>query len=1031
MKNYLFRRKIPLFKILQRYILIVPLTLLFVTVYGIDKPSGFSESLSQQQVVTGTVTESETGEAMPGVNILVKGTTIGTLTDPNGKFSLPVPDPGNAILVFSFIGYSTREVPVEGKPVINLALASELTGLDEVIVVGYGTMKKSDLTGSVVRADIESFREAPNVSVMQSLQGSVAGLNVGQVNQSGEEPDILIRGMSSISGETSPLIVVDNVIFRGNIIDINPNDIASIDILKDASSAAIYGSQASNGVILITTTRSGGADGKPIFNYSSYYSFQSPVKELIPGTPEEYIKKTEESDIYNSRIASSGYIELNPAWNPSGKFKTSEEIAAYNQGRSTDWYNLLTNDNMYTQSHNLSLTNSTKFNNYLISVGYTEQNGYMLNEDYSRLNARINIDNTITDWLQIGVQSFMTLSDYSGQDANPNNRYLSPYATAYDENGELVLITGGNTVNPLIQADADQLEKRLNLFGNIFANIKVPFIKGLAYKVNFSNNYRTSNNYYFRYYESNFQGQGSKTDNFNNGWSVDNIVTYKRVFNNIHNIDITLVYGLEKLKETYTTATASVFSSFSLGYNKLQVGSAGLQEALSGAWEESSLYNMGRIFYGYRNKYLFTGTVRRDGFSGFGELNKFGIFPSMSVAWVISEEPFLRDKFTWLDQFKARLSYGSTGNRTVGRYQTLARVTGGYNYITSTGAPIYTQNISSLESPNLKWETTTGVNFGIDFGIFERRISGSIDYYNNNTKDLLYNVDLPAVSRFQKFPDNLGKLHNHGLEISLTSVNLRMSDIDWTSTLTFSRNRNQLKQLLGFDLNDDGKEDDLISEGLFIGQPLDAIYTYKIDGKWQVGEVIPPGNDLGANKVVDISKDGTIDANDKTIIGYRNPSYRFSINNLIRYKEWALKFFIYSIQGGKNYYMSEDDILGLQIRNQENHFNVNFPSGLDYWTPQNPDAKYQRPNINVSDGLAGSGFSQRNFARLQDLSLSYDLPAALIQKIRIQNLKVYLSGKNLITLTKWPGWDPETGEKISINGLPVVKSYTIGVNVEF
>jgi len=198
-----------------------------------------------------------------------------------------------------------------------------------------------------------------------------------------------------------------------------------------------------------------------------------------------------------------------------------------------------------------------------------------------------------------------------------------------------------------------------------------------------------------------------------------------------------------------------------------------------------------------------------------------------------------------------------------------------------------------------------------------------------------------------------------------------------------------------------------------------------------VGDVIPPGNDLGANKVVDISKDGTIDANDRTIIGYRNPSYRFSINNLIRYKEWALKFFIYSIQGGSNYYMSEDDILGLQIRNQENHFNVNFPSGLDYWTPQNPDAKYQRPNINVSDGLAGSGLSQRNFIRLQDLSLSYDLPAGLIQKIRIQNLKVYLSGKNLITLTKWPGWDPETGEKISRNGLPVVKSYTIGVNVEF
>ena len=585
-----------------------------------------SYSVSQQNVVTGTVTDASTGEPMPGVNIQVKSTTIGTITDAAGKYSLSVTD-RNAILVFSFIGYTTREVPLSGKSVIDLALNAELTGLDEVIVVGYGTMRKSDLTGSVVRADIESFRESPNVSVMQSLQGSVAGLNVGQIDRSGEEPSILIRGLSSLSGETRPLIVVDNVIFRGNLIDLNPNDIESIDILKDASSAAIYGSQATNGVILITTTKSGGLDGKPTIKYSGYYSFQSPVKELGYLDAEGFYKKTDESAIETSRTAESGYLDPNPAWQITNVFSTNEEIEAYNDGRMTNWYNELTNNDMYTQNHNLSLSNRTKFNNYLVSVGYTDQKGYLLNEDYSRLNARINLDNNITDWLKIGIQSFLTASDYSGQEATPNDRYSSPYATAYDRDGELIQIVAGNVINPFIKNMADDLDKRLNLFGNIFADVSIPFIEGLTYRFNFANNYRTTSEYYFRPYGSSFQGQGSKAESIGYDWSSDNILTYKRDFNNIHNLNVTLVYGLEKRNQSSVEAVSSVFSSFELGYNMLEAGSSELQQTYSGAWEEASLYSMGRVFYGYKNKYLFTGTIRRDGFSGFGEENKFGLFP--------------------------------------------------------------------------------------------------------------------------------------------------------------------------------------------------------------------------------------------------------------------------------------------------------------------------------------------------------------------------------------------------------------------
>ena len=988
-----------------------------------------SENGVQQTRISGTVTDASTGEPMPGVNVLLRGTTVGTLTDINGKYTLTLPDQKDATLVFSFIGFSTVEVPAAGKQVLDMALEPELTGLDEVIVIGYGTMKKSDLTGSVVRADIESFREAPNVSVMQSLQGSVAGLNVGQVNSSGEEPDIMIRGMSSISGETSPLIVVDNVIYRGNIIDINPNDIASIDILKDASSAAIYGSQATNGVILITTTKSGGIEGKPVIKYSGYYSFQSPAKELGYLDEAGFYKKTDESAIETSRTVESGYLDPDPDWQITNVFSTNEEIQAYNDGRTTNWYDELTNDNMYTQNHNLSLANKTKFSNYLISLGYTDQLGYLLNEGYSRVNARINIDNTVTDWLSIGIQSFLTSSDYSGQEATPNDRYSSPYATAYNPAGELIQIVAGNVINPFIKAKADDLDKRLNMFGNIFADITFPFIKGLSYRFNFANNYRTNSEYYFRAYGSSFQGEGSKSESIGYDWSSDNILTYKSEFNNVHNLNVTLVYGLEKRKQSSVEAVSSVFSSFELGYNMLEAGSAEMQQTYSGAWDEASLYSMGRVFYGYKNRYLFTGTVRRDGFSGFGEENKFGLFPSMSFAWVATEESFLKGT-SWLDNLKIRASYGSVGNRTIGRYQTLARVNGGYNYVNIGGASQYTQSIASLASPNLKWETTTGLNFGIDFGLSEI-LSGTVDYYNNNTTDLLYNVDIPAISRFQKFPDNLGKLHNHGLEITLNSINMKKSDFEWTSGFVFSRNRNELKELLGFDLDEDGKEDDLISEGLFIGEPIDAIYDYKVDGIWQVGEVIPAGFDLGGYKTVDVSKDGTIDPNDKTILGYRNPSYRFSISNSLRYKNWAMKFFINSIQGGKDYYLAEDTYRSFSVINSEMNYRFNFPEGIDYWTPQNPNARYHRPNISISDGLEGRLFAQRNFVRLQDLSLSYDFPKNITKKIMLQNLKLYFSGKNLLTLTKWNGWDPETGESINRGGLPVIRSYTFGVDVEF
>ncbi len=1016
--NLLFTGTDIVFEVIDRQIILFPSNSALV---------GQARSSQPQFSVGGKVTD-RTGGPLPGVTVVVKGTTIGTITNPNGTYSL-VNLPQNAVLIFSFVGMRTQEVPVDGKSLIDITLADETFGIEEVVAIGYGTMRRSDLTGSVVRADLESFSQSPNLSIVQSLHGSIPGLSVGQVNQAGQDPDMLIRGQSTLSGELAPLVVVDGVIYRGNLIDLNPKDIESVDILKDASSAAIYGSQAANGVILITTTKSGGINGKPSFTYSGSYAFQSPVKELRPGSPADFNKKSEESDIRNSRTVASSYREINPLWDITSNMKSSEEIAAYEQGRYADWFSLLTNNDMYLQNHNLSMANSSNMNNYLVSIGFTDQKGYMLNEGFERINARINMDNMIKDWFKVGIQSFVTSSKYPGQAVDPAYRFFSPYMTPEDQNGERVQIVGGLSVNPFTQAEADYINKRMSFFGNVYANIDFPFIKGLTYNVNFSNTYRNNSEYYFRSYASNFQGQGSKEEGQGYDWSFDNILSFKRNFGEIHNIDITLVYGMENRSYNTTRAISSVFISDILGYNRLQAGSSELQQALSSAWEEASLYNMGRLFYSLKNRYLLTGTIRRDGFSGFSSQNKFGWFPSLSLAWVTSEEEFLKN-VSWINLLKWRISYGSVGNRTIGRYQTLAKVEGGFSYVSAANAPVYGQSIVGLASPNLKWETTTGVNLGVDFGVFNM-LNGSIDFYDNNTTNLLYEVDLPGISRFTKFPDNLGRLHNKGLEISLTSTNLKRNQLLWTSTFNFYRNRNSLKELLGFDLDGDGKEDDLISEGLFIGQSIDAIYDYSVDGKWQLGETILAGYDLGAHKVVDLNGDGIITAGDKSILGYRSPSYAFGINNSIRYKSLALKFFINSVQGGKNYYLAPDNMYNFNILNGPGHFNNNFPSSVEYWTPENPNAKYQRPGIQVSSGLAGTLYSQRNFVRLQDISLSYDMESALINSLGFNNLRFYISGKNILTLSKWDGWDPETGEGITRNGRPVVKSYTLGVNIEF
>lgn len=996
---------------------------------GTDNRGTMEYSLgSLDDVVSGSVT-SESGEPLPGVNVLLKGTTEGTVTDVDGKYSLRVSDV-NGVLIFSYIGYVNLEVPINGRNVVNATMAEDVTKLEEVVVVGYGTQRKSDLTGSIIRADIDALAESPATSIFEGLRGVAPGLDVGQITQAGQEPSMLIRGKSTLAGSSSPLIVVDGVIFRGRINDINPADIATVDILKDVSAASVYGSQATNGVILITTKSGGGVKGKPVISYSGYFAISDPVKELAPPGAEGFYKKTEESDIFQSRTAESGYLEKNPNWDITSVFSVNEEGMAYQDGRTTNWYDVLTNDFMYSQNHNISISNSLEKANYLISIGYNEQQGYLHNEKYERLTGRINITNYITDWLEVGVQSFIGVNDYSGATGNTTDRYIEPYATDTDANGVRYRTILAGQINPYLQFERDDFNERLALFGNVYAKVDFPFLQGLSYKVNVANNYQRSRQYRYRSYAADFQGEASKSIGFNMDQQMDNILSYNRTFNNTHNIQLTLLYGAELQTNDNTEALSRSFINGVLGYNRLQVGSSEQQRASSGAWKEASLYSMARLFYGFKDKYLITGTIRRDGFSGLGKGNKFGVFPSVSVAWNVMEESFANDNLSFLSQLKLRTSYGTVGNRTIGRYQTLATVGGNYGFIDLSSTPLYTQRITSLESPNLKWERKTGTNVGIDFGILKNRVVGSIDYYNTNTTNLFYRVDIPAISRYTTFPDNLGKLHNRGLEIMLTTVNIAKSDLQWSSSITYTRNRNQLKELLGFDLDGDGVEDDLISEGLFIGQSIDAIFDYEIDGKWQLGDEIPAGQDVGANRPIDRNNDGVIDPRDKTIIGFSSPAYQFAINNTVNYKNFTLKVSVYSIQGGKNYYLGPDNYAEFDAINSEMHFRYAFPAGLDYWTPENPNGRYQRPGIYTASGARGNLYGDRSFVRLQNVSLSYNIPQAVVSKAGLKNARIYFSGKNLLTLTKWNGWDPETNQTITRKGVPVLKSYTIGINVD-
>lgn len=999
-----------------------------------NKPSSATSTsaVSQQtgKMITGKVVDNF-GEAVIGANIAEKGTQNGTITDIDGNFSLQVAQ--NATLIISYIGFNTVEKVISNETHITIELQENLLNLDEVVVVGYGTARKSDLTGSVVRADLSALQDSPNTNIMNALQGLVAGLNVGATASAGDDPTFSIRGRTSISGSTTPLLVLDGSIYRGNMSDINVNDVASIDVLKDASATAIYGSQASNGVLLITTKTGTPGKSKPMISYNGYISCQqSTNNKLKPLNREGFLRKVSDRFLSESRIGDD-MLQMNPDWDSSKYMADATTLAGFNNGTDTDWWNLLTNDTPYIQSHNMSIRGSSDLSNYFFSMGYLDQENLIINDQYKRYNIRVNLDMKVTDWMKIGTQSSFSMGDRSGTTPTMANiMETPPLAAAYSENGSPVKYPYKTYVNPLLQIEDQDINKRYNLQANFYADIKMPFIKGLNYRVNFSQYLINIQNYNYSQSADNFRGSGYKTNSSEYGWTVDNIISYKNKFG-LHDMDATIVYGAEKREQEGTTASASIFVNDVLGYNSLGAGQSDQQSAASSAWQESSLYSMGRVRYTFNEKYTFTGTVRRDGFSGFGKNNKFGLFPSAAIAWRISSEEFM-NKIEWVDNLKLRLSYGENGNRTILRYQTLATISSSNGYVFGDGGSAeLCQWVSALPNTDLKWETTNTFNIGVDFNVLKNRLFGNMEYYVSNTRNLLYNINIPQIAGLPTIASNIGELGNKGFEWSLSAIPVKTKDFSWTITCNYSINRNKVKSILGIDADGDGKEDDLVSSKIFIGKPYGVAYDYNIIGMWQLSDyhagAIPSGFTYGTYKIEDIDGDGKFSAaNDRKILGYTDPSYRYSIQNALQYKNWELKFFINAIQGGKDYYYGQP---GSSLKNPDNVYQVNS-FDYDYWTPENPNARYRQ--LGYYTQIMGETFSpyvQRSFIRLQDVTLSYSVPKAFLNKFNVSRLNLFVTGKNLLTLTDWDGWDPEIGEGLSTASKPLMKSYTLGLNFEF
>ena len=1008
--------------------------------------------------VSGKVVDT-TGEPIIGASVVVKATSVGTVTDLDGNYAIQnVPE--KATLVFSYVGYRTQSIAVGGKSTINVTLEEDKQMLDEVVVVGYGVQRKSDVTGALTRVGEKELNTKPVNNAFEALQGKAAGVDITTSERPGTLGSIAIRGQRSISAGRGPLYVVDGVPLQtGGIETLNPRDIESIDILKDASSTAIYGSRGANGVVLVTTKR--GQEGKMQVSYNGSFTFQKIIDKSPAMSASDYItwrrwaKYNQSPDVYTPGDQPTQEQDLD--------FFAGDETALANvmkgwSGGSwdgskvtdTDWTEFVTQTGI-TQEHTLSARGGTKNLAGFVSFGYLNNKGTQKGQGYERFNFTASADVKGNKWFKAGgsFTASYSLQKYGyskayGTSSGPTDLYgaakaILRYTLPYDENGEIITQPGGSTTNTYSVIDewTKSTDNRENyrLLGSFYAQIDFGQIweplQGLQWKTQFGPDFRYYRNGNFLDASSISRAGGNNTVSRGDGrqlaWTLDNMLLYNKSFKE-HTFGLTLLQSASKTNTETSSISEENVPIPSFLWNNLgavDVTDSKYKVGIGSGLSESALSSyMARINYAYKDRYLLTASARWDGASVLAEGKKWDFFPSMALGWRMEQEDFMKD-MTWIDQFKVRLGVGVTGNSAVSPYGTLGLINSywmpfstGNSQILVTNEPYYSSNQVQMPNKNLGWEKTTQWNIGIDFSFLKGRIGGTIDLYTSRTKDLILDMSIPSLSGYPSMKTNVGETKNKGIEVTLNTIPFMTKDFIWNSNLNFAYQKDEIVELAN------GKQDD-INNAWFIGESINVFFGYEANGLWQESDAAEMAkfNENGAAfsagmvKPVDQNGDYKINADDRVILGNKNPRLTAGWSNTFSWKGFEL---ILDLQGRFKYMYSTGGEGQLGMYQQRE---------ISYWIPNNTGAEWQKPIYNQSGGDPYSallGFKDASFIKIRNLSLAYNFDKAMLKGIGINGLKLYVQGRNLGMLySSIDFMDLDTGATYFNRG------FTVGMQVDF
>ena len=975
------------------------------------KKDGYGLTTQQQDnnKITGVVKDAS-GEPVIGANVTVKGqSSIGTITDIDGRFSLDVP--AGAVLQISYIGFASQEVKTEKGKTLAITLSEDLEALDEVVVIGYGITKKSDLIASVSSVKGDVIRSAASTSINDALQGKIPGLDIVSSRYEGDNRGVYIRGSRSLKAGNTPLVIVDGV--PGDMYNINMNDVASVEVLKDAASAAIYGSQGANGVIIVTTKR-GSSSGKTTVSYDAFYGIDVPhFMDMMPAQKFLQLKR----DVYKLE---------NNRWSediPDEQIFTNEQLEMIANGEFYDWQDIIFR-NGSTMKHNLSVSGGNEKTRFTLSGAYERILGYNQNSKANKFYLTSTIDHKLTKWMDLSATIRLRQRNSSGfSEYGQALFYGTPLCRPYDEEGNVITYPNpdegavsvlGDFINGQYKNDTD------NLNVNTVFNLNIRPMNHLIYQTNLGYTYNMTKTGYF-YGSESFQANGGvnragRSSSTNNRITWNNILTYDNTFGE-HHITVDAIQELIRYKTDDMSANGRSMDVEDMTYYNLDILTDNIEIGSGYSGYQLASF-MGRLRYDYAGKYLFNFSVRSDGSSRLSKGNKWATFYSGGAAWRLSEEEFLKD-ISFLSNLKLRYAYGMVGNQAIDVYTTLAKL-GSYPYqFGSAGTGFYGYRPDALVNKDLSWEITRTHNIGLDFGFFQNRLNGSIEYYHTTTDDLLMDRAIPVTTGFSKITQNIGKTRNTGVELSLNGNLIQHKDLSFDMYFNFAVNNNKIVELIN------GEDD--VTNNWFIGHPINVIYNYEKIGIWQLGEeeeAAKYGKQPGDIKIKDQNPEEgqqiTADA-DKVILGNRDPKYIASLGGNLQWKGLDVSFNLSSRWD----YLIEAPGYGANV----------IPTGtrwladVDYWTPDNPTNLYPRPSALWPANVELCGIMKGDYIKLQDLTVGYDFSKLFKRNVQISKLRVYVQLRNAFYLYR-AARENVIPESPGIE-LTVPRSFNFGVNLSF